>query len=466
MTDERILDSDYLEKLIIKTMLSDKTFCVLVGNAFIPEFFDNSTAAQIFKLTSEHLDEFNSIPSKEIVKNTLNNQDVEQFFEDVDAIDFNITQHYNYLLKQTNDYLKDQAIKKALVESVNIVDNRENRELVRTKIEDALCKDIKVDLGLAYFKELGDRLKRIFTAAENRVPTYYGTFDELVNGGFPPFTLSVLVAKIHGFKSNTMANWAARQVLHGHNVALLTLEMSQDMFAQRFDAIYSLLDINRMYFGDQRFLLKDKLRDVKSTTNRGELYIKQYPTGAASVRDFRIYLRELLMRDIELAVIYVDYINLMKSAYTKTSDLYISGKSVSEELRALSFEFGIPVISVSQLNREGSFVGFEQVDFNYISESLGVPATADFMSIIGIDEDKWVYEHELHNKIVKNRLGGRVNEIWRCYYDERNLKMYDESELDTWLEDARIQWATERQLAPEPEERTTRRRGRRNNNDE
>lgn len=462
MTDERILNSDYLEKLIIKTLTLDKTFLVLISNAFIPEFFDNSAAGQVFKFASEHLEEFNSIPSREIIFNTLGNEDIRTLFEEIDSIDFDIKEHYDYILKQTNDYLKDQAIRKALFDCVDIVENKESLEVVRNKIEDALCKDIKVDLGLSYFRELGERLRRIFTATEHRIPTYYPTFDELVNGGFPPLTLSVIVARIHGFKSNTMANWAARQVLHGHNVALLTLEMSQDMFAQRFDSIYSKLDINRMYFGDQRIQLKDKLIEVKATPNRGELYIKQYPTGAASVRDFRIYLRELIMRGIKLSIIYVDYINLMKAAYTKTSDLYISGKSVAEELRALSFEFEIPVVSVSQLNREGAFVGFEQVDFNYIAESIGVPATADFMSIIGVDEDKWVYEHELHNKIVKNRLGGRINEIWKCYYDERSLKMYDETELDEWLRDATL-FHTERQLAPDREQRPTRRR--RNGND-
>jgi hypothetical protein len=146
------------------------------------------------------------------------------------------------------------------------------------------------------------------------------------------------------------------------------------------------------------------------------------------------------------------------SAFSKANDLYTSVKSIAQELRALSFEFKMPVVSVSQLNREGTFVGFEQMDYNYIAESMGIPATADFMSIIGIDEDKWVYEHELHNKIIKNRLGGRLNEIWRCYYDERTLKMYDEQELDVWLADARL-FNDERTLAP-VDERPNNRRGR------
>lgn len=238
--------------------------------------------------------------------------------------------------------------------------------------------------------------------------------------------------------SNTMANFAARQVLRGKRVALLTLEMSEEMFAQRFDSIYSLLDINRMYLGDNKRELFRKLKTLKQSEERGELHIKQFPTGNASINDFRIFLRELDMRDEMPDICYIDYINLMKSAFYKYKDLYSSVKSVAEEIRSLSFEFEIPMVSVSQLNREGSFVGFEELDFNYIAESMGLPATCDFMSIIGTDEDNLVYQSELHNKIVKNRLGGRVGEVWKLYYDSRSLKMYDESEEDVWTADAQI----------------------------
>jgi hypothetical protein len=90
---------------------------------------------------------------------------------------------------------------------------------------------------------------------------------------------------------------------------------------------------------------------------------------------------------------------------------------------------------------------------------MGIPATADFMSIMGVDEDAWVYQHELHNKIVKNRFG-RPGVVWKCYYDERTLKMYDESEIDLWLDDANL-FNEERALAPAQEDTNGRGRRRR-----
>jgi hypothetical protein len=327
-----------------------------------------------------------------------------------------------------------------------------------------LTKDIKIDLGLDYFGDLGNRLRRIFTTSDIKIPTYYPQFDEYINGGFPPFTLSVLTARIHGFKSNTMANFAARQVLHGHNVVLMTLEMAQDAFAQRFDSIYTGLDINRIYVSNNyKNRLTRSLAEVKAREGRGSLLIKQFPTGDASVLDFTIYLRELLIRGIMPSIIYVDYINLMKTAYKVERNMYSAVKRIAEELRALSFAFEIPVISVSQLNREGSFVGFEELDFTYIAESLGLPATADFMAIMGTDDDAMVYQNEILYKIVKNRLGGRVGEVDRLYYDSRSLKMYDSTELDLWNQDATTS-GDERNIAPTPNHReeANRTRGRRN----
>ena len=457
------LNDEFLENMIFKGFTTDKTFLVLISNSFIPDYFNNVTIGKTFTFVKNHFEEFHNLPTKDVLLNAIDDDDLSELFDTIDEIDFNIESNYDYLVTESNKRLKDQAIRKAMQDSVDVIQGSGDLEIVRHNIEDALCKDLSINLGLNYFGDLAPRLERIWNTTEERIKTYYPTFDEYINGGFPPFTLSVLCAKIHGFKSNTMANWAARQVLHGHDVVLLTLEMSEDMFAQRFDSIYSMLDINRLYITANKRTLTDRLVAIKNTPGRGNLYIKQFPTGAASVRDFRIYLRELILRGIRPHIIYVDYINLMRSTLKiNDGNMYLSVKAVAEELRALSFEFKAPVVSVSQLNREGSFVGFEELDFNYIAESHGVPATADFMSIIGVDETDIMYKSELRNKIVKNRLGGRVGDKIKWYYDSRTLKIYDEQEEQIWISDATITGDTRDFYSPPPqqEETNTRRRRR------
>ena len=462
------LNSDFLEKVILKGILSDKDFLILTSSVFEPEYFDDPNVSHVFKFCSEYADEYRNIPSRDAIINSSETPDsIRDIITEADQADFSVSDSYEFLLNQTNDYLKEKALKRAIVDSVDDVEVPERRNLIQKRIEEALIKDIKIDLGLRYFEELGIRLRRIFTTSESRIPTYFDVFDELINGGFPAYTFNVLTAKIHGGKSNTMANFAARQVLNGHNVVLLTLEMSEDAFAQRFDGIYSGLNINRMYMSrESRRNLTTRLRHVKENDNRGELFIKQYATGEASILDFRIYLRELVLRGIPISIIYVDYINLMKAAYRVDNNMYSSIKRISEELRALAFEFKCPIVSVSQLNREGFYTQFSEVNFNHIAESMGIPATADFMAIMGTDEEQMVYESEILYKITKSRIGGRVGNMERFYLDKNSLKMYDSSELDLWIDEATISGDDRNQLDQEEIERrnreNNRRRARRN----
>lgn len=455
------VNTDFLEKIIIKSSQEDKQFLVLISNVFEPEFFDDHSASKIFEFTREYLDTYSSVPNRNVLIESINEDiksDVLKFFNEIDSIDFNIAENYDWLIEETNNFLKDKALKGAIIKSVDIIDKDDEREKIREYIEDALCKDIKIDLGLNYWEDLGSRLKQILTSSDTRIPTGFPQFDEYINGGFPAFSLSALISDIHQGKTNTIINFASRQVLKGYTPVMITLEMSEHAYAQRLDSIHTLSDMNRMYMSSENIKeLARKLKDIKNNNEHGALLIKQFPTGSASVRDLRIYLRELLIRDIKFDIVYVDYINLMKAAYKKVdSNLYISVKTIAEELRALSFEFKVPVVSVSQLNREGSFVDFNELTFNYIAESKGVIATGDFFAILGTCEEDLIYQSEIHYKIVKNRLGGRVGEIGKFYYDSRSLKMYDSIEEDLWIQDANIT-GDERERQPEPEPRQRRR---------
>ncbi len=431
------------EKLIIKSALENKEYLTILSQVFEEEYFDNSVAGSIFKVLRNHIIKYNNIIPKDTIINEIDKSitidDLKSYFNDVDSIDFNIVNNYDYLLDNTNVFLKEKAIKQAILNSVSIINSKNEYSKIKLLVEDALCKDIRIDMGLNYFDMLKERIMKIMNHTDIRIPTYFPQFDEYINGGFPPYTLSIGTARIHGFKSAFMANVSARQVLHGHNVVVATFEMAQDAYAQRYDSIYSNIDINKMY-RDPKTLAKvlSKLKDLKNNEKTGKLFIKQFPTGRGTTLDIIRYCRELKIRGIKISIIYVDYLNLMKPSYKEKSELYSDVKGIAEELRGMSFEFEAPVVSVTQLNRDGQQISFDEVDFTYTQESMGIPATADFQMIFGEDKERAIYNSEIQYKIVKNRLGGRVGEINKFYYDARTIKMYDALELDMWVDDAKI----------------------------
>lgn len=460
---ESVVKDDFIENLVIKGISLDKQLLVSVQSAFRREYFETSVAGDIFMFLKDHIEKYDTLPSRDIITNSV--AESEEYFKEIDSIDVDLVKDYDYVFDQVNNYLKDRALKTAILESVDIINKGDsaNNGLIQKLIEDAIIKDLKMDLGLNYFETNKERLRRILSSTTKRVPTYFPTLDEYLSGGFPPYTLSVFLARTHGGKSNMMINMASRQVLHGHNVVMITLEMSEDAVAQRIDAIYSGLDINRLYVvKDSTKALIKKLAELKDTPGLGKLFIKEFPTGDASVIDIKRYLRELKMRGVNVDIVFVDYINLMRSSNKNVDDLYGKVKKVAEELRAMSLAFDIPFVSVSQLNREGSnIVNLKEIDFTHISESIALAATADFMAIFGSDDEAMVYRSEIGYKIVKNRLGGRVGEINKFYFDTRTLKLYDSVELDIWLSDAETSM-DERALAVPRERQPGRIPGRRN----
>ncbi len=427
---------------LLKGMMEDKNYALTVAQAFEERYFDTAVMAEIFTTITHHIEKHDALPDKDIVINSVSKDlknEVIAHFEDAEATDFSVSKNYDWLLENTNTYLKDKAIKRAVVDAVELIDNKEDVQQIKKMVEAALCKDIRIDLGLNYFDFWENRLRKIFQSSDNRVPTFYPTLDDLFNGGFPPYTLNMFIAKVHGHKTNIMTNIITRQVMNNINVGMATLEMSEDMYAQRFDANFVNMDINRIYLkGGHRNEFLKRYNEIIKTDGRGNLFIKEYPTGKATVADFRMWLRELKMRGLLPDIFYCDYISLMKPEGRSKGEMYQDGKAISEELRALGWEFNIPIVTVAQINRAGTFMDFENLDMNSIGESFGIPATADSMIVQGADEDDMVYQNELKYKVVKNRLGGRVGYIGKWFYDNKSLRIYDEDEIDFWIEQAKL----------------------------
>lgn len=427
------LNQNYLEKLILSQYKRDKYFNILLNDSIETRYFDNSEAGEIFSIIKNHYEKYAEIPNDEVIINSSSNtHEIKEYLKDVNNVE-EIKAAYIY--DKTEEWLKNVAMKYAILDSVNILENKNsNINEINKLVENALLKTLKKNIGLDYWGDLSERLKRVFSEQHKRIPSYFPQLDEYLNGGFPPNTLSIILGAIHGGKSNLMINMAVRQMLHGHNVAILSLEMAEDMVAQRVDAELSKHNINRIHT-DKKTEFISALKTIDKD-KCGKLFIKEFPTGTASAIDFKSYIHELKMRDIELECVYVDYLNIMNTG--KSDNLYTSVKQVGEEIRALSSMIGAPIVSATQGNRESFSIPLSQIDFNHISESLGTGATADLILALGSDDESLIYENELFYKLLKNRLGGRVGEIDKFYQDDASLKMYDSTELELWIEDAKI----------------------------
>jgi len=436
----RKLSDELIESLIIKGILSNKQYLTLLMNTFESKFFDKPVYKEVYEKVVGYYKDHMSVPTDIILKDMIKTTNKDFNDTELDYIwnlKFDVVKDYDLLITETNQYLKEKSVKQSIMDAVDIIDSDAPVGNIKKVIEDALSKDLLIDIGVNYWDTSIERLKKIAANTDIKTPSYFPMLDEYINGGFPPYSLSLFLSRIHGGKTNLLINMMERMSNAGKNVIIFSMEMGENALAQRFDSINTLSDINKMYTSPAEIVkLAKKINNNKN--GKGHIIIKEFPTGQASTGHFRSVLREYQYRGIEFDAIFCDYITIMAPEYNVAGQLYQDGKRISEELRALSLEFKSPVISVSQLNREGIFIDFKEVNMQHIGESLGISMSADFMAIMGKDDDSLVYESELAYKIVKNRLGGRIDEMSKFYIDKKSLKVYDETELDLWMSHASV----------------------------
>ncbi|MCJ2163550.1 DnaB-like helicase C-terminal domain-containing protein [Pseudodesulfovibrio sp. S3] len=276
------------------------------------------------------------------------------------------------------------------------------------------------------------------------VPTFYPDLDDMLNGGLPEKTLTILAAEVHGGKTQALINMAHRQAQNGKNVLCVTLEMSEMDYMHRFISLISDIPLYELQDQDKSPSVQKRLSTFQSTWadnlsgQYGNIHIVDHDDGEFSAAQLQQHILRYGSDNID--IVYIDYLNLMNpSVPFRAADTYATAKKIAEELRLLAKKMSIPIVTATQVNRPGMNTKLEELDMNYVSESIGVPATADLMLFLaGRDDSGKKHEGEKRYKIVKNRMAPFTDSIELFYTDAHTLKMYDSSEMDIWLKDQEL----------------------------
>ena len=104
------------------------------------------------------------------------------------------------------------------------------------------------------------------------------------------------------------------------------------------------------------------------------------------ITNISLIRKNVVKLDLDKEVVVKDTTSLQKQKvlFTDLEDKDLLNKSIAEEIRGLAVEENIPIITSSQLNREG--YTSSDPDLANTSESFGLPATADLLSLIHISE--------------------------------------------------------------------------------
>jgi replicative DNA helicase len=424
-----------LETSILKNLIYNEDYARKIIPFIKDEYFSDTTERRVFKEIDNFINQYKNLPTYEslVINFTeskhLTEAEVQSAVELVREIhsDKDEPTDMAWLTNQTEKFCQDKAIYNAIMEAVQILDNKKD-----SKPKGAIPKILSDALGVSFDSTVGhdyindsDARYDFYHRHENRIPFDLDLFNKITKGGLPTKTLNICLAGTGVGKSLFMCHAAAGCLSQGKNVLYITLEMAEERIAERIDA--NLLNVDMNYLQTMTKPEYDRKFEVLRNKTQGKLIIKEYPTASASALHFRALLNELqLKKSFVPDIIFIDYLNICSSARIKPGanvNSYSYIKAIAEELRGLAVEFSVPVVSATQTTRSGftnSDPGLEDT-----SESFGLPATADFMFAL-ISTEELEQLNQIMVKQLKNRYGDPNNyKRFVIGIDRAKMRLYD-----------------------------------------
>lgn len=423
------MSNEIKELQIISGLLHVKEFCHKTVFFIKPEYFSDIGRMVVVDEIRRFYDIYKKPASVPILRveiskrRDIDNDDIAGINKCLDGIK-DQQLNYNWLLKEAEDFCKDKALHNAIGEAVKIYDDPDTnkRTGIPDIIHDALGVSFDTSLGHDYVKDFRERYD-FYHKVEDKMTFNLEKFNIITNGGIERKTLNVIMAGTGLGKSAFMCNFAAHSLMEGRTVLYFTMEMEEPRIGERIDANLMNLGINDLptltleQFNSEMKMISEKVR--------GNLIIKQYPTGIPHAGNFRAFINELkVKKNITPDIVIVDYINICSSQkITKKNNIYDYVKSIIEELRSLAIEMNIAIMTATQPNRGG--MGSKDLKLEDTADSIGVPQTADRMWGFVMDEEL-LKENKIIVIQLKNRYGDiGKNRKFAVGFDRTRMKFHD-----------------------------------------
>ena len=230
------------------------------------------------------------------------------------------------------------------------------------------------------------------------IPTPWIDLTEAL-GGFRPGSVYVVGARPGRGKTLVGVGIALDAARRGHHAHIASLEMSKTELYHRMLASVGSVDMGRML---HHRLTADDWQDLSVAAGHiAKLPITVDDNAGQRVIDIRAKARSL-SRTTKLGVIVVDYLQLMSSG-GKVESRQVEVSAFSRGLKLLARELEVPVIVLSQLNRNPESRSDKRPTMADLRESGAVEQDADCVILLHRDEDKT--PDLLHLNIEKHRHG-------------------------------------------------------------
>jgi len=331
---------------VISSLLTHKEFLLNIHDVLSEEYFDSQSQKWIIKQILDYFQKYHTTPSMDVLKVELKKIDnevlqvsiKEQLREAYKSSDEDL----KYVEEEFSNFCKNQQLKKALLTSVDFL-NAGDYDSIRIIVDNALKAGQDKNIGHEYNKDVESRYREDHRTV---IPTPWESINELLQGGLGNGDFGLIFGNPGGGKSWSLVALGGFAVKLGYNVLHYTLELGSDYVGRRYDAFFTEIGVQNITSH------KNKVEETVNSLS-GNLIIKEYPTGKASISTIESHIKKCIDLDFKPDLIIIDYVDLLRSKRNnrerkdEIDDIYISTKGLARELN-------LPIWSVSQVNRAGA----------------------------------------------------------------------------------------------------------------
>ncbi len=248
-------------------------------------------------------------------------------------------------------------------------------------------EDASVFIDEAFEQTINALKKGEFTGLSTGLAAY-----DNMTGGLHNGDMTVLAARPGDGKSAYVVQVGKHIALDGYGFLLLSMEMPKSQIGTRMICAHGSVNLLHMRSGTQdpdemaRFV---QAKDWLKQNLKDRFWVDDSPS--LTVLDVRAKIRrkiadaQKLTPKGRLGAVACDYLQLMRSTSALTEEQQIS--EISRDMKSIALEFGIPVILLSQLNRQIEYRPGGEPQLSDLRSSGQIEANADNVVFIRRDRD-------------------------------------------------------------------------------
>jgi len=378
---------------------------IVESKYFSPEYTRTVT------FIKEYYDKYDTTPKADAIKAETGIELVETPIQ-LDQI--------KYTCDEIEKFCQQEALKLAVMDSLEDIQKGDGAKL-QERVHEAILISLHRELGLRYFDDPEARLQRMKEHTPV-ISTGLKLLDEALFGGYSRKELLLLSANSGGGKSITLSNLAFNAMANGLSVLYISLELSEDIVAQRFDTMFT--GISRKNWEENIEEIVTGLHRAADQPNMGTLDIVQMKSGTTANK-IRGYLKEFyLFHKTMPDVLVLDYVDKMDPNQTiNASDVWSKDKYCTEQLRDIGVDYNMAILTASQLNREA--INATSHNHSHIAGGISKINESDIYFSIMLD-DIMRAQGRCEFRLQKTRNSDGVGKMLPFRWDAKYLRILDE----------------------------------------